>query len=43
MLAVIDWCADRESTFNKYGDINDWDTSVTDMSCLFENAYQSIL
>ena len=35
--AVKEWCEDQESTLNKYGDINEWDTSeVTDMSKLFD-------
>lgn len=39
-IAVLDWCKDKESTLNKFGDINDWNTSeVTDMSFLFENEY----
>ena len=39
--AVNKWCKDQESALNKYGDINDWDTSeVTDMSELFSSAYE---
>ena len=47
--AVKEWCEDQEnrwygqfseSALNKYGDINEWDTSeVTDMSNLFEGSY----
>ena len=39
--AVKEWCKDEESALNKYGDINNWDTSeVTDMSKLFLDAHE---
>lgn len=39
--AVNEWCEDQESTLNKFGDINEWDTSeVSDMSNLFKNKYK---
>ena len=38
---IKDWCEDQQSTLNKYGDINTWDTSeVTDMSKLFLDAHE---
>ena len=34
--AVRLWCSDRATTYDRYGDINDWDVSkVTDMAGLF--------
>ncbi len=40
-VAVREWIEDENKTKEKYGDINDWDTSeVTDMSTLFLDAHE---
>ena len=38
LCAVTEWCEERKKAIEKYGHINDWDTSmITDMSSLFYN------